>query len=193
MNYFLDEYQCKCKEEFSIYNFLKAKEESKRNDPSIIKEDKINVPKDSIQIYLPSEGRQLFTRWQWSYPKPRELKRKTFCIKYEKPLSAIEKILLQNLKNKYLYHAIDDILSLKSKPIERNNLLSILYSPVLSLQNSFSIDFFDIWIDEVSISKVSVINKFIFDNGETVEPFSYITVKFLYTNKLPIKKYETLW
>jgi hypothetical protein len=70
-------------------------------------------------------------------------------------LSSTAKAILNSFQNKYIYYAIDDILYLlKSNPIERNNLLAILYSPILSLQNNFSINFFDIWIREVYIEEI---------------------------------------
>jgi hypothetical protein len=102
--------------------------------------------------------------------------------------------MLNNFQNKYLYHAIDDILySLKSKPVERNNLLSIIYSPILYLQNNFSIDFFDIWIGDIYINQESKVNKFLAKNSSNPEQFSYITIKLFYTTKLPVKKPEPLW
>jgi hypothetical protein len=146
------------------------------------------------KLDLPYEGRQLFTRWIHSYPNINKINLKTFYIKYENELSVVNKIMLNNFQNKYLYHVIDDIMySLKSKPIERDNLLAIIYSPVLYLQNNFSIDFFDIWIDEIYINQESKVNKFLAKNIPNLEPFSYITIKFLYTTKLPVKKPEPLW
>ena len=119
---------------------------------------------------------------------------KTFRIKYEKKLSSIAKSLLNSFQDKYLYYAIDDILDLlKSNPIERDNLLTVLYSPVLSLHNNLSIDFFDIWIQEIYISEVSKVNKFLTNPYQTFESFSYITIKFLYQTKPPVKKPESLW
>ena len=135
-----------------------------------------------------SEGRPL------SYPNRKETKSKTFHIKYTKPLSSIAKIILNSFQNKYFYYAIDDILYfLKSRPRERDHILAILYSPVLSLQNNFSIDFFDIWIQEIYISKTSKVNKFLTKNDSNSEHFSYITIKFFYTTKLPTQKPESLW
>jgi hypothetical protein len=65
------------------------------------------------------------------------------------------------VSKKYLYYAIDDILYLlKANPIERDNLLAILYSPIISLQNNLSINFFDIWINEIYINETPKINKF---------------------------------
>lgn len=119
---------------------------------------------------------------------------KTFQIKYERKLSPIGKLLLNSFQNKYFYHAIDDILYLlKSNPIERDNLLEILYSPVLSLQNNLSINFFDIWINEIYLSDISKVNKFLTTNDQNIEPFSYITIKLLYKTKIPIKKEKLLW
>ena len=119
---------------------------------------------------------------------------KTFQIKYERKLSSIAKLLLNSFQNKHLYYAIDDILYLlKSNSTERDNLLAILYAPVLSLQNNLSINFFDIWIHEIYISDISKINKFLANNDQKVEAFSYITIKLLYKTKIAIKKKKSLW
>ena len=135
-----------------------------------------------------SEGKPFF------YPNSTELTSKTFQIKYEKQLSSVAKFLLNSFQNKYLYYAIDDIsYLLKSNPIERNNLLSIIYSPIISLQNNFSINFFDIWIHEIYINQVPKINKFISSNSQNFEQFSYITIKLFYKTAVPTKKQETLW
>jgi hypothetical protein len=135
-----------------------------------------------------SEGKPL------QYPNSNEITSKTFQIKYEKQLSPIAKLLLNTFQKKYLYYAIDDILySLKSNPIERDNLLAILYSPVLSLQNNLSVNFFDICIHEIYINEPSKVNKFLTNDSQNFEQFSYITVKLLYKIKIPIKKQESLW
>lgn len=121
-------------------------------------------------------------------------KMKTFQIKYEKNLSSSAKLLLNSFQNKYLYYAIDDILySFKSDSIERDNILSILYSPVLSLQNNFSINFFDIWIHDVCIKKEKKNNKFLVTNPQYSESISYITIKLYYGTRTPAKPRETLW
>ena len=52
---------------------------------------------------------------------------------------------------------------------------------------------FDIWIDEIYINQESKVNKFLAENNSNFEPFSYITIKLLYTTKLPVKKPEPLW
>jgi hypothetical protein len=109
-----------------------------------------------------SEGKPL------QYPKPNEITSQTFQIKYDKKLSSIAKVILNSFQNKYIYYAIDDILYLlKGNPIERDNLLAILYSPVLSLQNNFSVNFFDIWIREVYIEEISKVNKFLTNDSQT--------------------------
>lgn len=135
-----------------------------------------------------SEGKPL------QYPKPNEIISQTFQIKYDKKLSLTAKAILNSFQNKYIYYAIDDILYLlKANQIERNNLLALLYSPILSLQNNFSINFFDIWIREVYIEEITTTNKFLINNFQTSEPFSHITIKLFYKTRIPVKKQESLW
>lgn len=135
-----------------------------------------------------SEGKPL------QYPKPNEIISKTFQIKYDKKLSTTSKFILNSFQNKYIYYAIDDILYLfELNKTERNNLLAILYSPVLSLQNNFFVNFFDIWIREVYIDEVSKVNKFLNQDSQTSEQFSYIIIKFFYKTRVPVKKQESLW
>ena len=135
-----------------------------------------------------SEGRPL------PYPELDQIPSKTFQIKYQNQLSLTAKLVLNSFQNKYIYYAIDDILyTFKSSPIERDNLLAILYSPILSLQNNFSINFFDIWIGEVYIEEVSNPNKFLNSDSQSFDQVSYITIKFFYEIRLPVKKKEPLW
>ena len=135
-----------------------------------------------------SEGKPL------QYPKPNEIISKTFQIKYDKKLSTTSKFILNSFQNKYIYYAIDDILYLfELNKTERNNLLAILYSPVLSLQNNFFVNFFDIWIREIYIDEVSKVNKFLNQDSQTSEQFSYIIIKFFYKTRVPVKKQESLW
>jgi len=135
-----------------------------------------------------SEGKPL------QYPKPNEIISKTFQIKYDKKLSTTSKFILNSFQNKYIYYAIDDILYLfELNQTERNNLLAILYSPVLSLQNNFFVNFFDIWIREIYIDEVSKVNKFLNQDSQTSEQFSYIIIKFFYKTRVPVKKQESLW
>ena len=164
MNRILYNNRCRCKEKISI-----TKKKKRSSSPR-------------------SEGKPL------QYPEPNEIISKTFQIRYEKKLSPIAKLVLNSFHNKYIYYAIDDILdSFKSNLHERDNLLAILYSPVLSLQNNFSINFFDIWIDEIYINEVSKVNKFLNNDSLNFEQFSYITIKLLYKTGVPIKKQDPLW
>ena len=135
-----------------------------------------------------SEGKPL------QYPKPEEAIETTFQIRYDKKLSPIAKLILNSFRDKYIYYAIDDILySFQSNSKERDNLLAILYSPVLSLQNNFSINFFDIWIHEIYIQEISKVNKFLKNDSSNFEQLSYITIKLLYKKSTPVKKPDLLW
>lgn len=197
---FIQDYLCACKTKdrnSKTLNYPKAisdyyksvKETESRTFKSVT-----TSKKNKIYLNLPSQGQQVFTKWSWTYPNSTLMRSKTFCLKSKKPLSTVDKIILNNFEKKYLYHAIDDVLySFKSKPVERDNLLAILYAPVLALQNHFSIDFFDIWIDEISISKVDKDNKFLANCTSKIEPFSYITLRLVYNKKLLPKKTELFW
>jgi hypothetical protein len=165
MNRILYKSRCRCNEEFSINKKPKKQKVSTRR-----------------------EGRPL------PYPKPNEGILKTFQIRYDKKLSPTAKFILNSFQNKYIYYAIDDILySFKSNPTERENLLAILYSPVLSLQNNFSINFFDIWIHEIYIHEIPKINKFFKNDFSNFEQFNYITIKLWYKIRTPAKKLDSLW
>jgi hypothetical protein len=135
-----------------------------------------------------SEGKPL------QYPNPNEITSKTFQIEYHETLSSTAIFILNSFQNKYIYYAIDDILySLKSNSIERDNLLSVLYSPILSLQNDFLINFFDIWIRDIYISEISKTNKFLKQDYENLEKGNYITINLFYKTRVSIKKQESLW
>ena len=130
----------------------------------------------------------------FQYPKSSEIKWKTFQLKYNGKLSLIGKFILNSFQNKYIYYGIDDILyqfGLSSNEYEI--LLAILSSPVISLQNNSSINFFDIWISEIYTEENSKPDKFLTDELETFNQFTYITIKFFYKKKLPPKKRESLW
>ena len=168
MNRILYQARCRCKEESSITKKRKSKKKRQVQD-SFFKSKKNFYPID----------------WNES---------KTFQIRYEKKLSSIAKCVFNSFQKKYLFDAIYDILdSFQSNPIERDNLLAILYSPVLSLQNNFSINFFDIWIDEIYINEVLKVNKFLKNDSSNFEQSSYITIKLLYIPAKPPKKSYSLW
>ena len=138
------------------------------------------------KLYTRSEGKPL------QYPN--EMMSKTFQIRYDKKLSSLAKFILTSFKNKYIYYAIDDILYLlKSNPVEKESLLGLLYSPVLSLHNNLSINFFDIWIQEIYINETSKVNKFLSHENQHLAQFTDITIKFLYKTRIPVKKADSLW
>jgi hypothetical protein len=135
-----------------------------------------------------SEGKAL------QYPKYSEITSKIFQIEYHENLSLTAKFILNSFQNKYIYYAIDDILySLKSNPTERDKLLTILYSPIVSLQNNFLVNFFDIWIRDISINEISKSNKFLKQGFQNRKKVNFITIKLFYKTRVPIKKQESLW
>jgi hypothetical protein len=135
-----------------------------------------------------SEGKPL------QYPKSNEIRSKTFQIKYKNKLSSTAKFILNSFQNKYIYYAIDDILYMFNlTSVERDNLLAILYSPILSLHNNFSVNFFDIWIHEIYIEELSKTNKFISENSTLSDEMNFITIKFFYKTRIPVKKQQFLW
>ena len=135
-----------------------------------------------------SEGKPL------QYPKSNEITSKTFRLQYHDKLSVTSKLILNSFQNKYIYYAIDDILyGLKGSSLERDNLLAVLYSPILSLQNNFSVNFFDIWIRQVYIEERLKPNKFLKNNSETSHQLTTITIQFFYKTRIPVKKQEALW
>lgn len=137
-----------------------------------------------------SEGRP------FKYPNPEfdEILSETFQVKYEKRLSSTTKLILNSFQNKYIHYAIDDILYfLKLNSLERDNLLEILYSLMISLQNSFSVNFFDIWIGEVHIDEIGKVNKFLNTDSQISGQLTYIKIQLFYTTSLPVKKQEPLW
>ena len=112
-----------------------------------------------------SEGKPL------QYPKSSEITSKTFQIKYPNKLSLISKFILNSFQNKYIYYGIDDILYQFGLNLdEYETLLAILYSPIISLQNNYSVNFFDIWISEIYIKEESNSNKFLKSKCNTVLP-----------------------
>lgn len=135
-----------------------------------------------------SEGKAL------QYPDPNEVTSTTFQLKYNHKLSLNAKLTLNSFQKKYFYYAVDDLLYLSnSSSIERENLLALLYSPILSLQNNFSVDFFDIWIHEIYIDERFKSNKFLTHSPKNLHYSTHITLKVLYKTKIPSKIQELLW
>ena len=126
------------------------------------------------------------------FQKDLDIRIGTFPVEYKENLSFIGKFLLNNFKNKEICYAIDDIIyELRSDPIERDNLLSILHSIIISLQNNFAVDFFQIWITEVYIDQTYTSNKFF--NNKFRNQSRIITFKIAYTPGILPKKQEPLW
>jgi len=120
---------------------------------------------------------------------PKSFHIKTFNVKSEKKLSPLAKLILQSVQFKHFYYVLDDIsYLLKSNPIERDFLLQALYSIVISLQNNLSINFFDMWIYEIYINKVSTHNKFMSQKSENLEAGEYITIKLAYGSSISQEK-----
>jgi hypothetical protein len=120
---------------------------------------------------------------------PKSFRIKTFNVKSDKKLSPLAKLILQSVQFKHFYYVRDDIsYLLKSNPIERDFLLQALYSIVISLQNNLSVNFFDMWIYEIYINKVSTHNKFMDRNSQNLEPGEYITIKLAYGSSVSQEK-----
>jgi len=118
----------------------------------------------------------------------------TFTITYEKDISNKGKNILQSFKIKPYYYVIDDITYLlKSNPKECECFLQILNSTVISLQNNFKINFFDVFIYEIKINEITKFNKF---NEVLIKPSknsNEITIKLAYQIKAIDKTVELTW
>ena len=120
---------------------------------------------------------------------PKNFDIKTINVKSKKKLSPLAKLILQNVRFKHFYYVRDDIsYLLKSNPSERDFLLQALYSIVISLQNNLSINYFDMWIYEIYINKVSTHNKFMSQKFQNLEPGEYITIKLAYGSSVSQEK-----
>ena len=119
---------------------------------------------------------------------------RTFNIECDKNLSPIAKILIKSFKFKLYYYVIDDLLYLlKSNPDERDYLLRTLHSTVIFLQNSLYINYFDIYVYDISINTVSKFNRFINQKSDDFQVSNTITIKLAYQVKPVTKKLETTW
>ena len=118
----------------------------------------------------------------------------TFTITYEKDISNKGKNILQSFKIKPYYYVIDDITYLlKSNPSECECFLQILHSTVISLQNNYKINFFDVFIYEIKINGITKFNKF---NNILIKPSensNEIIIKLAYQIKPIDKTVELTW
>ena len=119
---------------------------------------------------------------------------KTFNVKCDKKLSPLAKTILQSFKFKLYYYVIDDLLYLlKTNPDERDSLLQILNSSVIFLQNNLYVNFFDIYIYDISINEISNVNRFVEKQSKFLKVSNMITIKLAYQVKPVTKKLETPW
>ena len=119
---------------------------------------------------------------------------RTFHTKCDKNLSPLTNILIKSFKFKLYYYVIDDLLYfLKSNPDEPDYLLQTLHSTVIFLQNSLYINYFDIYVYDISINTVSKFNRFINQKSEDFQVSNTITIKLAYQVKPVTKKLETTW
>jgi hypothetical protein len=122
---------------------------------------------------------------------PQNFTVKTFHIKHDNQLSSFTKLILQSFQFKYLYYVLEDIsYLLKSVPSERDILLQVLHSIVISLQNNLCVNFFDIWIYEIYITDNSKSTKLENQNSTCS---NYLTIKLACQMKPPPEKIEIPW
>merc|ERR1712161_94302 len=163
------EHQCKCMEESSIYH--KQNDQKKENKKDVYQQNE-DIVSDWITL---SSNKKSFTSLEH--------------------IGINEKLKLP-YEGRQLFtrwaHSYPNSNEIKSKTfyIKYDNELSLINKIML---NNFPIDFFDIWVDEVYINQESKVNKFLAEDSSNFEPFNYITIKLLYTTKLPVKKPEPLW
>lgn len=197
-------YQCDCNEKKSLSESYEDFRTT-LSDGRVLKYHTIN--KSDLEFNTKSEiqNYDLFKTKGWSIQKfkfsDESLNRqflKTFKLCYRKqiPLSVISRNILNSFQNKYIYYAIDDILYLlSSNPMERDELLRILYSSMLSLHNEFTINFFDIWIDSVYLNETFQTNRFCTYQTKNLNQIQTTTIilKLRYFKRSPIKKSDPLW
>ena len=119
---------------------------------------------------------------------------KTFSVKCNNQLSSLAVVILESFKFKLYYYAIDDILYLlRSNITERDYLLHILNSSVIFLQNNLYVNFFDIYVYDISVNQISRLNRFVDNQSEPFKASNIITIKLAYQIKPVKKKLETIW
>ena len=119
---------------------------------------------------------------------------KSFNVKCDNKLSPLTKTILQSFKFKLYYYVIDDLLYLlKSNLEERDYLLQLLNSSVIFLQNNLYVNFFDIYIYDITINEVSKFNRFVNEQSKSFKVSNTLTVKLAYQVKPVQKKLETIW
>lgn len=118
----------------------------------------------------------------------------TFTIVCEKNISSIGKTILQSFRIKPYYYVLDDIVYLlKSNPKECEYFLQILHSTVISLQNNFKTNFFDIFVYEIQINEITRVNKFSKTKIKSSKNSNKIIIKLAYQFESIPKTIETTW
>ena len=125
---------------------------------------------------------------------PQNFTVKTFHVKYDNKLSSLTKLILQSFQFKYLYYVLEDIsYLLKSVPSDRDILLQIFHSIVISVQNNLCVNFFDIWIYEIYITDNLKSTQFKNQDTQNLKESNYLTIKLACQIKPPPEKIEIPW
>jgi len=200
-NYYISRkyiYQCHCKGSKEFFKTIKKNRTTINRDKLLPYQDKIEIEFRNkpyiIDIYQYRKNIVSGALFKFSKKNFYGQFLKTFQLSYQLPLSRNVQIILNSFKNKYIYYAIDDILCLlDSNSNERDNLLQIIYSCMLSLHNEFSVNFFDIWIDSVYFNDNFETNRFLKSKVTNKNSNLTISIKLHYFKRMPIKKPEPIW
>ena len=134
------------------------------------------------------QGRSLF------YPNQEKKNCKTFRFYYVGEFSDTAKLLLNSLKNKYIFYAIEDINSNKIlDSVEKDNILSILSSTMAWLQNNQYINLFDIWIGNMYIQERKISNRFIKSKLKKSSDHTKLILVLFFKIRSPRKTPKSLW
>lgn len=113
-----------------------------------------------------------------------------FIVKYDMDLSFFAQKILDKCCNKEFYQVLESIeYGLKFNIQEQNYLLQIFRSIAVSLQNNTNVRFFDIHIYDISIQKLSQVNKLNCQLSES----TYLRIQCSCSIKAPKEKKEPDW
>ena len=119
---------------------------------------------------------------------------KTFNVKSEKPISNLSKRILQSFKLKLYFCVIDDLFYLlNNNKHERQYFLQILYWSAIFLHNNLYVNFFDIYVYEIIIKEIKILNKFADKESNRFQISNQIIIKLAYQVKSVPKKIENNW
>jgi len=100
--------------------------------------------------------------------------------------------VLKSLRNRSFYKAIE-IISDIGNAEERNEILQILYSATIYTENNHFANLLKLWIDDISIRKVSNSNQFLTQDFQGLKDQYTIIIKLGFEYKEPPIKKEPLW